>query len=142
MISWGAIFIVGFFVLLNAPKISDEAYSKYYKIDGVEIPTIATVIKDGRTVTEMSVDNSAKNPYKSFTYTDVTSIKSDIKTYIEHLVTEEEFEIKFEENADTVLWQAVLSKYNNSIKKNVVVKINCDVNKYTITIKTTEGGEF
>lgn len=128
------ILTITLFFLFNAPKISEEAYGEFYEVGNAQIPTITAVIDKHRKVTRMSVTDSEINPYKSFTYSELSSVEIDIETYIDYLIQEVGYDLKQEENANSVLWKAVLSKYNSDIDKTIIVDIEGDVSEYTISI--------
>ncbi|MFI3116289.1 MAG: hypothetical protein R3Y12_09145 [Clostridia bacterium] len=126
------ILMISLFVLFKAPKISEEANGEFYEVLNVQVPTITAVIDKYRKATKMSVVDSETSPYKSFTYTELSSVEIDIETYIDYLIEEANFELKQEENANSVLWTAVLTKYDND--KTIIVDIKCNVSEYTIKV--------
>lgn len=128
------ILIIALFFLLKSPKISEETSGEFYVVGNAQVPTIATVIDEYRKVTKMSVVDSETEPSKSFTYTELSSVENDIETYIDYLTQEAGFELKQEENANSVLWNAVLTKYDSDVDKMIIVDIECDVSEYTISI--------
>ena len=124
--------------MLKSPKISEEAYGEFYVLGNTRVPTITTVIDEYRKVTKMSVVDSETEPFKSFTYTELSSVETDIETYIDYLTQEAGFELRQEENANSVLWNAVLTKYDSDVDKMIIVDIECDVSEYTISISFVE----
>ena len=128
------IIAVAMFFMFNAPKISEEAYGEFYKVGNVEVPNITSIINRRPKVTGVIIGDSEANPYKSFTYSGISTVESDIESYIQYLI-KSGFKLESEENANSVLWTATLSKYLSNNDKLIVVKIKGDVSEYTISIE-------
>ena len=123
--------------ILNYFKNSYYAGTKtgVYTLGEVIIPTVESVVGDRRPkVTGVIIGDSEANPYKSFTYSDISTVESDIESYIQYLI-KSGFKLESEENANSVLWTATLSKYLSNNDKLIAVKIKGDVSEYTISIE-------
>ncbi len=128
------IIAVAMFFMFNAPKISEEAYGEFYNMGDEEVPNITSIINRRPKVTGVTIGGSEENPYKSFTYSGISTVESDIESYIQYLI-KSGFKLESQENANSVLWTAALSKYIKQDNKYIIVRIKADVSEYTISVE-------
>ena len=127
------ILAIGGFIFLVVKNVDKQGNKEFYTIRNDTLPSITSVVGKRKT---SSISTSKKNKIttKSYTYTDIKNVQSDLDQYITELKSNNFLttsKIDLNKTKDTFS----LAKLSNDNDYIIVVNITYDLGTYTIEIK-------
>lgn len=127
------ILAIGGFIFLVVKNVDKQGNKEFYTIENDTFPSITSVVGKRKT---SSISTSKKNKIttKSYTYTDIKNVQSDLDQYITELKSNNFLttsKIDLNKTKDTFS----LAKVSNDNDYIIVVNITYDLGTYTIEIK-------
>ncbi len=130
-----SILVISVIILIVTITITNKASKlQYYDVEGDSIPSITNVIGE-RKVSGKSSKVSNSVLYKRYSYYGMDSAIEDIQKYINYLSENDSFTIYSQLDSNVLSGQISLSKKSLKTGKDILLTIEYEVGRYTISIE-------